>query len=375
MLSTRRRYRRADGDGRHSDRNCRQHHGQSSVDCLGAEPRLRHACRVLESVVLGVAAVRALGLAFTSDSGARRPAAGPATARSSRRRSSPRGTRRRSRRSPPEVEVQRPAVDGRLEQRVDRAPDEFVRVVRVECDDSIASSLRVSRSIESRTRRRSRRTPLRYPPVDPRGSSTADDGREDTTYDSSGPYPETQVSTIITYDKLYHGLNITTGSGQLPKDSDQIMTGGGDETAASSQPDGLLERLHAVVRTGATRRRTRALANVVGLAADGSARSADTGTDVSDAATASKRRPRITPTVSSSGGRPPRRRRCRSAGGYDTGPSTASIVLTTPGDVRSLHYVDADTGAVVASTRPARGRSPWAVEHVWAPTARSYVPP
>ncbi len=224
----RRRYRRADGDGRHSTALPPFSHRTA------VRPRGRtapsHACRVLDYRA-GSPGRRRVSRFKTGSAGRPCPVAGGSRSRSSGRRSSPRGTRRTCSRS--STGGGNPASRGRrsTETAVDRAPDEFVRVVRVGATDSIASSLRVSRSIESANS--SSKSP--YAASISSGSSSRliaeDVSASGTTCDSSGTRTsETQVSTIITYDRLYHGLNITTGSGQLPKDSDQVMTGGGDET-------------------------------------------------------------------------------------------------------------------------------------------------
>ena len=166
------------------------------------------------------------------------------------------------------------------------------------------------------------------------------------------------------------------GSGQLPKDSDQIMTGGGDETAASSQPDGLLERLRAVVLNRSyTAKFAVALAVIViVLAAVGFGSYlqiqerivSDAATDLETSATHHAdsieqwRTTTETETIA-----------IAAAGVYDTGTSTdIRQYLTTAesSQVRSLHYVSTVDGSqmVVASTETStEGRSPWAVKPVW----------
>ncbi|MDQ2072268.1 sensor histidine kinase [Haloarcula sp. H-GB4] len=157
------------------------------------------------------------------------------------------------------------------------------------------------------------------------------------------------------------------------------MTGSGDETAASSQPDGLLERLHAVVPDMYARSYTAKFAValaviVVVLAAVGFGSYlqiqerivSDAATDLETSATHradSIEQWRTTTETEATA--------IAAAGVYDTGTSAdVRQYLTTAesSQIRSLHYVSTvdDSQMVVASTETnTEGRSPWAVEPAW----------
>ncbi|WP_336330765.1 sensor histidine kinase [Haloarcula sp. CGMCC 1.2071] len=160
------------------------------------------------------------------------------------------------------------------------------------------------------------------------------------------------------------------------------MTGGGDETAASSQPDGLLERLHTVLPDVYTRNYVAKFAValaviVVVLAAVGFGSYlqiqdrvvSDAVTDLETSAThradsiGQWRTTTETEAIA-----------IAAAGVYGTGtPADIRQYLTTAAtaessQIRSLHYVSAvdDSQIVVASTGTnTEGRSPWAVEPAW----------
>ncbi|MFY4814126.1 sensor histidine kinase [Haloarcula sp. AONF1] len=160
------------------------------------------------------------------------------------------------------------------------------------------------------------------------------------------------------------------------------MTGGGDKTAASSQPDGLRERLHAVLPDVYTRNYAAKFAValaviVVVLAAVGfGSYSLIQERVVSDAATdletsATHRADSIEQWRSTT---ETEAIAIAATGVYGTGtPADIRQYLTTAAtaessQIRSLHYVSTvdDSQIVVASTRTStEGRSPWAVEPAW----------
>ncbi|GAA3867276.1 hypothetical protein GCM10022627_17390 [Haloarcula argentinensis] len=172
------------------------------------------------------------------------------------------------------------------------------------------------------------------------------------------------------------------GSGQLLTDSDQIMTGGGDKTAASSQPDGLRERIHAVLpdvysRNYAAKFAVALAVIVVVLAAVGfGSYSLIQERVVSDAATdletsATHRADSIEQWRSTT---ETEAIAIAAPGVYGTGtPADIRQYLTTAAtaessQIRSLHYVSTvdDSQIVVASTGTStEGRSAWAVEPAW----------
>ncbi|KAA9397822.1 sensor histidine kinase [Haloarcula sp. CBA1130] len=160
------------------------------------------------------------------------------------------------------------------------------------------------------------------------------------------------------------------------------MTGGGDETAASSQPDGLIEQLHAIlpdasVRNYAAKFAVALAVIVVVLTAVGfgsylqiqervvSGAAADLETSATYRAESIEQWRTTTETEAVA---------ITAAGVYDTGtPADIRQYLTTiataeSSQIRSLHYIStiADSQIVVASTGTnTEGRSPWAVEPAW----------
>ncbi|EMA30230.1 sensor histidine kinase [Haloarcula japonica] len=157
------------------------------------------------------------------------------------------------------------------------------------------------------------------------------------------------------------------------------MTGGGDKTAASSQPDGLIERLHAALpdvyaRNYAVKFAVALAVIVVVLAAVGFGSYlqiqervvSDAATDLEVSATHRAdsieqwRTTTETETIAIAAARV-----------YDTGtPADIRQYLTTAesSQIRSLHYVSTidDSQIVIASTGTnTEGRSPRAVESAW----------
>ena len=160
------------------------------------------------------------------------------------------------------------------------------------------------------------------------------------------------------------------------------MTGGGDETAASSQPDGLIAWLHAAIANVSARNYAAKFAValtvlVVVLATVGFGSYlqiqdrvvSDAATDLETTAThradsiAQWRATAETEVVA-----------IAAAEVYDTGmPADIRQYLTTvtaaeSSQIQSLHYVSTvdDSRTIIASTEAnMEGRSPWAVEPVW----------